>query len=294
MSIPRFEQEEGFRGDMMAKFKLCPTGKCGSCSGGGDYVVDMKELIDTYQDYQKELNEEACQSAQETCEYQCQNDDGQNDDGEDCESDCLYKAGMSYCDDEAQEEMNDIGECRAINEQEGEDDNYSSSYQVYYAGAYCTSSGVFAGTFKDSACTKKAPSGTYEKIMGASLPTGAIVPKGCIVDCAPVYDDDANNDGGEINEVCEDLYEQSAKCETHVKAATYKDTSGCELIHDTLPKFNNAFNYISKKQRSASPAAVGWAWFFGILSLVMGGYIFLLHKRVIREKVDLSTLGILA
>jgi hypothetical protein len=50
---------------------------------------------------------------------------------------------------------------------------------MYYVGAYCTSSGVYAATFTDSTCTKKAPSGTYEKYnYGYSLPTEPLVSAG--------------------------------------------------------------------------------------------------------------------
>ena len=37
--------------------------------------------------------------------------------------------------------------------------------------------------------------------------------------------------------------------------------------------------------------AVAFAWIFGIAAVFMGAYIFLLHKKVIRQKVDLATLG---
>ena len=208
---------------------------------------------------------------------------------------------MSYCDDDnGNGDMNDIGECRALNEDQNNQNNYygDSSYQVYYVGAYCTSKGVYAGTFTDSACTKKAPSGTYEKMMyGATLPTDALIPMGCIVDCAPVEDENDNNNNNnnnqnaEPNDACQGLYEQAAKCEKNVKGISYQDTTGCELIHEILPRMNHAFQHISGTSNPASSAKV-WAWIFGILCVFMGIYIYLLHKRVIREKVDMATLGL--
>ncbi|CAJ1946219.1 unnamed protein product [Cylindrotheca closterium] len=317
VQIPRFEREEGFRSDLLAKFKLCPSDSCGSCWNGGEYVVDLKELIEAYQEAKQMENEQACENAVQSCEYQCQNGyySYQGDDDEGCQYSCLAAQSMSYCmqDDNQDQAMDDIGECRALNEQEGQNGNnngnngynanYNTNYQVFYVGAYCTSKGVFAGTFKDSACTKKAPSGTYEKFnYGSSLPTEALVPSGCIASCdASAYQNNDNNNNGNNNnnnnddqnqnavaDVCENLYEQSAKCEKNVNGITYPDTSGCELIKEMLPRANNAF---AQMQGKKSAAAI-WAWIFGISCVCMGAYIFLLHKRVIRERVDMNKLGL--
>jgi lipid-binding SYLF domain-containing protein len=75
--------------------------------------------------------------------------------------------------------MNELAECKALNENKNNNNNGESSV-TYYVGAYCTSKGVYAGVFTDSACTKKAPSGTYELYSnnGASLPTEALVSYG--------------------------------------------------------------------------------------------------------------------
>lgn len=253
----------------------------------------MKEFIESYQEAKEQENQSACETAQGTCEYNCQNGyyEYNGDDDEACQYQCLSDEGMSYCSqDQEGQDMEDIGECRAINEQEGGNDgSYSSNYQMYYVGAYCTSKGVFAGTFTDAACTKHAPSGTYEKLnYGYSLPTEALVPSGCLSSCNAVYDDDGNNDGNGISEACEDLYEQAAKCERKVKNISYQDNSGCDLIDDILPRMNHAFRQITGKP---SYSAV-WAWIFGIACVCMGAYTFLLHKRVIREKVDMSKLGL--
>ncbi|KAL3944020.1 MAG: hypothetical protein SGBAC_001888 [Bacillariaceae sp.] len=314
VQVPRFEREEGFRSDLLAKFKLCPSDSCGNCWNGGEYVVDMKELIESYQEAKQMENEQACENAVQSCEYQCQNGyyEYNGDDDEACQYSCLSAQSMSYCmqDDNQEQQMDDIGECRAINEQGGQNgnngnNNYNSNYEMYYVGAYCTSKGVFAGTFKDSACTKHAPSGTYEKYnYGASLPTEALVPSGCIANCdASVYENDdnqnnnnnGNNNGNNndnnqnaVSDVCENLYEQSAKCEKNIDGNMYPDTSGCELINEMLPRANNAF---AQMQGKKSAAAI-WAWIFGIACVCMGAYIFLLHKRVIRERVDMNKLGL--
>jgi len=312
--VPRFEREEGFSSDLLAKFKLCPSDSCGFCRNGGEYVVDMKELIEAYQESKQAENEQACENAQEKCEYQCENGyySYQGDDDEGCQYSCLSAENMAYCaqDQEEDQEMDDIGECRALNEDQQNNNNnnnngnYNSNYEVFYVGAYCTSKGVFAGTFKDSACTKHAPSGTYEKFTyGVSLPTEALVPSGCIASCdASAYnnenyndDQNGNNNNNDdqnqnaISDFCEGLYEESAKCEKKVSGISYQDNSGCELINDILPRMNTAFSQMTSRRPSTGAV---WAWIFGIACVLMGSYIFLLHKRVIREKVDMHKLGL--
>ena len=281
------------RSELLAKFKLCPSNRCGSCPGAGEYFIDAKDFIEAYAEAKREANEYACETQEETCEAQCQNDDqAQVDDQYDeegCKYKCLYDAGMSYCDEDDAEGYNidDIGECRPMNEDQDQNNGYySSDYKVYYVGAYCTSSGIYAGTFTDSTCSKKAPRGTYEKYnYGYSLPKDALVTTTCM-DCKSYGDGD--DDGYEISDICEKLYEDAGKCEKKVKGAAYKDTSGCELLHTTLPSLSSSLNKMNSRGPSA---ATFFAWLFFLGCVAMGAYIYLLHKKVIRTKVDLATLG---
>mmetsp|Transcript_24286 Transcript_24286/g.53157 ORF Transcript_24286/g.53157 Transcript_24286/m.53157 type:complete len:171 (+) Transcript_24286:52-564(+) len=77
-SIPMFERDEGLRSNLVAKFKLCPNNSCKSCRNAGEYVVEMREFVETYQDALKESREYECETAQETCEYNCENGNYQN------------------------------------------------------------------------------------------------------------------------------------------------------------------------------------------------------------------------
>jgi len=337
-SVPEFEREEGLRANLLAKFKLCPSDKCNSCPNAGEYVVDLREFVESFQEAQREANEYACEVQEETCEYQCENgqyqyqneynDDanGQNnqngnnqnqnnnggDDGDYCKYMCMSEANMSYCDNDGDDmDAKEFAECRAMedeNQNQNQNNYYNgnnnNNYQVYYTGAYCTSSGVYASVFTDSACTKKAPSGTYEKYNnGYSLPTEPLVRSGC-QSCKYTSNnnddqnngqnnnnnqnnnDDNNNNG--VIELCEDLYEQAGKCEKKLKGTSYQDTSGCELIHSILPKLSSAFSTMNGRVSVTKVLA----WVFGVSCVLMGAYIYLLHKKVIRQKVDLATLGI--
>lgn len=46
-SVPQFEKEEGMTSRMLAKFTLCQTDGCNKCQG--DYVVEMRELVEAAQ-----------------------------------------------------------------------------------------------------------------------------------------------------------------------------------------------------------------------------------------------------
>jgi hypothetical protein len=123
------------------------------------------------------------------------------------------------------------------------------------------------------------------------FPLRLLSPKGCM-SCKQSYNNDDNNgnnddDGNGVLEVCEDLYEQAAKCEKNVKNTNYQDTSGCELIHSIIPQLNSAFKRIT----GSPPLSKIFAWGFGIACGFMGIYIYLLHKKVIRQKVNLSSFG---
>jgi len=300
-SIPMFERDEGLRSNLVAKFKLCPENNCRSCRNAGEYIVEMREFVETYQDALQESREYECEYASEACETSCQNgynyqnydanggnnyqqngynnnNNGNNnnqDDDDYCLNACLNEKGLDYCIDDGEEDMdlNEFAECQPFEGEGGNNNNnnynYNSNYVQYYTGAYCTSSGVYAGVFTDSTCSKHAPKGTYEKLnYGYSLPTQPMVSSTCL-SCAS-NDDDGN---GGIAEVCEDLYEEAVKCEKNVKSS-YKDVSGCDMIHHVIPKLNRAMKNIN-----SPPVATIAAWVFGIGFFGLAGYLYKLHKK---------------
>ena len=246
-----------------------------------------------------------------------QNGDDQNQNqNEYCYYECLADAEMSYCDgnnnnNQNGQDMNldELVECRALggegNQNNNNQNNYygnnnNGNYKQYYVGAYCTSKGVFLGTFTDSSCTYHAPSGTYEKYMGYSLPTTNLVGTDCI-SCKGQNQDQNNNNNNnnqnnnnnnynyqeEINESCERLYEDAGKCETNMDSSvvSYKNTQACDLMHGTLKRLDAAFH------NSRRPA-VGLAWFFGVSCAVLVGYVVWLHTKVLnRQQVNLISGG---
>ena len=72
ISIPSFERDEGLRSELVAKFRLCQDGNCGSCRHSGEYIVEMREFVESYQEAMQEANEAACENANYACETSCQ------------------------------------------------------------------------------------------------------------------------------------------------------------------------------------------------------------------------------
>lgn len=75
----------------LVRFALCPSGSCSSCSGGGEYVVNMMEFVDAYTEAKLEEQEYQCEMIRENCYCDNANDD------EACENQCYASAGMSQC-----------------------------------------------------------------------------------------------------------------------------------------------------------------------------------------------------
>ena len=81
------------------------------------------------------------------------------------------------------------------------------------------------------------------------------------------------------------MYEQATKCETKVTASSYQDNTGCELIHDVVPKMSSALN------GSSGTTAKVFAWLFAFTIAGMGAYIYHLHKKLNQPSgVDTSEL----
>ena len=102
-----------------------------------------------------------------------------------------------------------------------------------------------------------------------------------------------NNDdqnAPETLEMCEELYQVAGRCEANLNIA-YPDTSACEFITTILPKLEGASKSLglySGLKNSNATVPIVCAWMFGVLSLALGIYSFLLYRRLRRTKVALN------
>ena len=94
----------------------------------------------------------------------------------------------------------------------------------------------------------------------------------------------------EVNELCDQIYEQSAKCESSLDIS-WPETSGCEYIENILPRLEKATRKVKSGSSSSSTggAAVGFAWVFAITTIIFASYAFFLYRKLDRNRVDLSS-----
>lgn len=139
--------------------------------GQDDYQEDAQEATDDYSNNNNNAQTSGggqySNYAQNNYQYGYQNGGGRRKldensasqfDFDGCMSDCMNSAGLSSCENQGNgassvaQGVDDLVQCKQIEEN-------------VYVGAVCKKGGVYMDTFKDSACSKSAPSGTFEAIV---------------------------------------------------------------------------------------------------------------------------------
>ena len=190
----------------------------------------------------------------------------------------------------------------AQNENAKQYDQYGEEIQ-YFVGAYCKDGfDINLGVFTDEGCSTKAASDTYSNAnYGSSLPfeKESMVTNDCI-SCLQVDEDQNNNQDNnqnqnqnqdyEILELCENSYQDAAKCEKGLSGVKYyQDTSGCDYINNILPVMESASRKISGGgSAGGNGAAVAFAIIFAITTALFAAYSFFLYRKIHRAKVNLS------
>lgn len=226
-------------------FRLCPDNDCSSCQYNyGEYVIDLETYLEQTIQYEQELQEEMCEACEEYYENQGQQqeegeeeqaEEGDEEDGGRKRRRKLVDVDYDSCYEECQkiENMEENGYVDAVNFLEcqqiydPEDDGASE----LYAGPICSSSGskIKIGVFLDEECNQIDSSkdvedylvdgdGNQIRLSHALLKT--IYAEDTCISCLEPQEEDENNDGNgeqqeaETTEMCRELYEMSAKCES--------------------------------------------------------------------------------
>lgn len=204
-------------------FQLCPSDSCDdTCTDGvhGDYVVEIDNYLQATVEYEQEQFEYMCNNCNERC-----NNNGEYCSG--CGKLCYQWANLEangYVD------AADYMECQKLDIQNDDDANADDGIE-YYIGPKCSSDGksIKVGLFTDEYCFEPVSTDSngqdVETLLGAKLSyhalssvvaneeTGETVCLSC-----KETDDDANDgdaaDEDEVNEMCEEIYASSAKCES--------------------------------------------------------------------------------
>eukprot|EP00558_Chaetoceros_sp_UNC1202_P009209 CAMPEP_0197238790 /NCGR_PEP_ID=MMETSP1429-20130617/5300_1 /TAXON_ID=49237 /ORGANISM="Chaetoceros sp., Strain UNC1202" /LENGTH=387 /DNA_ID=CAMNT_0042698045 /DNA_START=116 /DNA_END=1279 /DNA_ORIENTATION=- len=298
------EDEEGnpFGVQHLVAFKLCPTtNKCGGCSGGAEYVVEMRDFVEAYVEAKQDEEEAACQTVENNCN--CNYYDG---DDNACMAKCYADAGLTNCGENqyynGNNNNNGNGDFDVAEYMECRETEFGNYYNQFYIGPVCSSNGgsIHLKLYSDAGCSVAAKSGSYEQYnYGKALPYSkeSIVSTKHCFSCKEQDDNDNNNNNNnnnnnqyynyeapEATEFCQELYQESAKCEKNLKYKNsgYRITSSCHYINKVLP----ALQKVYKKNGSGVAGVFAGLFFISTVGASAAAYYF--YTKVERATIDLS------
>lgn len=217
-------------------FRMCPSDQCSSCDQNyGEYVVEIDQYLENMAEFHRERFERRCENCENGCVDASDDDNGANggddDDGVTCD----------FCDDcDVYENMDEYGyvdatefvECQRLEAAENDDDDGDEGDDAQeemelYVGPRCSSDGskIILDIFTDENCGERYDGDEeldLETLMGTKISERFLKDSYSSVgdDCVSCkegdyFDDDKDKqDGDEVFEMCENIYDMSAKCET--------------------------------------------------------------------------------
>jgi hypothetical protein len=307
----------------LVRVRLCPTNTCsqesayGCKEGYGDYVIDMATFLQAYFESVQQDQEYNCQYEEQYGDCAaCANNGGNDNYSEEmCMYDCYMGKGMEYCiennpyaqdGDQQQQQRQDLremAECQRFewNNNNGRKlDGNNNWQQEYSMGPFCAEDGgsIKMGLFTDETCTNFADS-NYGATTFASLTYGQALPYSettmigteCM-SCKEPQEQNQNNqndqqDEDQVKEGCEQIYQQSAKCEAGLSGVTYyQDNSGCTYMQGIkiIRRSGGKYTYGTSKNK----VATAFIAIFGISFVGLAVYTYYLKTKLDRAKINLS------
>lgn len=265
----------------LVRFRMCPAETCTSAttkgcdSNYGDYIIDMETYVNAYM---SNIQNQYMNNGQNNGYYGNRKlDDRYNVNFED----------YLQC---SQMDMNNNQRARARQLRELNNQYYSSGqyYQYqnndvqYYVGPYCAQQGgeIRLGVFYDDTCTVAASEGPeIFKMMhnGMSLPysESSMVSLQCM-SCG-MY--------GEVNEMCESVYQDAGKCETKM-SVYYPNESACSYLEGIkVIRDDGVIRTSSTRKSTAAAIATG---VFLSAALLLSGYVYYLRTKLGRARINLA------
>lgn len=202
-------------------FRLCPSDSCETCDVYGTYTLGVQDYLEFTLDYQTQDFEAMC----ENCNEQC-NEYGEYCSG--CGKTCYLYNNLE---DNGYVDASQYIECQQFDAAQNDDDanaggDDDGAAAALYIGPRCDSgNSISIGLFSDENCVEPVEDMDVEEVLGAQLSYHLLrhtfpssdSERVCLSCAEGVYaeDDDRDNaDEDNVNEMCEELYNAAAKCET--------------------------------------------------------------------------------
>jgi len=257
----------------LVRFRMCPADSCsgtttrGCDSNYGDYLVDMETYVQAYMTQMQQ-------------QYMNNNQYYGNGGGRD-----LANYNMNFDDYVTCSEMDMNDDQRKRARELYQQNNYyynNNDDSSYYVGPYCAEQGgeIRLAVFYDDTCTVFADEGAEVFQMvhnGMALPYSeqSIVNLGCL-SCGGY---------GEVNEMCDTLYEVAGKCETKMNVY-YPNESACSYIEGI--KVIREDGVIRTSSTRKSTAAAVMTGLFLTAALLLSGYVYYLRTKLGRARINLA------
>jgi hypothetical protein len=198
-------------------FRLCPSDECETCSGVfGRYVAEAEDYLKYTVAEQYTAFEYMCDNCQEKC-----NEDGSYCSG--CGKLCYRYANLEangYVD------ASNYIECQQLELDNGDDDDENDGDDDFqlYIGPRCSSDGskILIGLFSDEYCLEPYTEAEPEDYLGYNISYHLLAHTNSndgayCLSCQESEEDKNQNDeddADDVNEMCEELYGEAAKCES--------------------------------------------------------------------------------
>lgn len=264
----------------LVRFRMCPADSCSSSStkgcdkNYGDYLVDMETYVNVYLNQIQEQYMNNNNYYNNNMNRGLANNNNNNKYNMNFE-DYLQCTEMSLDDDQRRVLANN-------NYYNG--NYYGADEEVqYFIGPYCAEQGgeIRLGVFHDDTCTVFADDGAemFELVHnGMPLPYSqkSLVTLECM-SCGGY---------GEVNELCESLYEVSGKCETKM-SVYYPNESACTYLDGI--KVIREDGVIRTSATRKSTAAAVMTGLFLTAAVLLAGYVYYLRTKLGRARINLAS-----
>jgi len=191
-------------------YRLCPTDENDDCSQNyGEYVAKIDDYLQAMAQYTTETFEATCDECADEC----------NDDGAGCDSDsCGYECWKyENLENNGYLDAAKLIECQQIEYYNNGDDANDLNL---YIGPRCSSDGtrIVIGLFRDEYCSKPYSKSSVQDVTGYQisyhlLKVAYSSDEQDFISCNG-YNNDDQDDAANVNELCENIYDASGKCES--------------------------------------------------------------------------------